>query len=357
MRPINNLYVAFLALLARATNKELARIIQFQKVELEILRKHLPPRLRLDPQDRRRLLKYGKPLGASIKDVITIVTPRTFARWASGETKSVDQAAKTGRPRTKEEIRALILKLARETGDGYTKILGHLKKLGIGKVSRSTVVNVLREHGFDPGPKRGEGTWDEFVKRHAETLWACDFFSKKVWTKAGLVEYFILFFLHVGTRRVKIAGMTPFPDSAWVAQQARNMAGHFMDLPVKPTMLIRDLDGKFPEQFDAILESENIKIKRVGPRAPNMNCYAERWVQSVRQECLDHFIVFGEAHLRYILGQYETWFNEERAHQGVGNVRLRQIGAEAPPVEVGQGAVVCRERLGGLLKHYHRQAA
>ncbi|HUY88178.1 MAG TPA: hypothetical protein VMV10_05565 [Pirellulales bacterium] len=113
------------------------------------------------------------------------------------------------------------LKIARETGAGYTKILGELKKLGINGVSRSTVVNILKEQGLDPGPKRGEGAWDGFVKRHAETLWATDSFSKKVWTKSGLVEFFVLFFINVATRRVHIAAMTPLSNSVWMAQQAR----------------------------------------------------------------------------------------------------------------------------------------
>jgi len=119
--------------------------------------------------------------------------------------------------------------------------------------------------------------------------------SKKVWTKAGLIDFFVLFFIHVGTRRVSVAGMTASPNSAWIAQQARNLAMHVAELPVKPTMLIRDWDTKFTAEFDGILESEGIEIKKVGPRAPNMNAIAERWVQSIKQECLDHFIVFGES--------------------------------------------------------------
>ena len=114
--------------------------------------------------------------------------------------------------------------MARETGWGYTRILGELKKLGIRSVSRSTVRNILREGGFDPGPKRGEGSWSEFLQRHAATLWACDFFSTKVWTLRGRVDVFVLFFIHIASRRVHIAGMTAHPDRAWMKQQARNVA-------------------------------------------------------------------------------------------------------------------------------------
>ncbi len=357
MRPSNKLYSAFLMRLARFTENELAKVVQFQKEEMQVMRQRLPGRLRLTPQERQRLLKYGKPLGRKLDEVITIVSPRTFARWASGETKSVGKQEETGRKRTAEDIRELILRIARETGAGYTKILGELKKLGIKNVSRSTVVNILREHGIDPGPKRGEGTWDEFVKRHAETLWATDFFSKKVWTKGGLVEFFVLFFINVATRRVHVAGMTANPNSAWMAQQARSMTMFFNELPEKPTLVIHDYDSKYTAEFDALLKSEGIDAKKVGPLAPNLNAYAERWVQSIKQECLEHFIVFGEKHLRHIIGEYVTHYNEERAHQGVGNTRLRRFGEKEPPEELAEGAIVCRERLGGLLKHYYRQAA
>jgi hypothetical protein len=161
--------------------------------------------------------------GPAVKELITIVSPRTVAHWASSEgvTKRA-KPSRSGRPRVKEDIRELVLRLARETGWGYTRILGELKRLEAGKVCRSTVVNVLRENGLDPGPKRGEDSWDEFVRRHAKTLWACDFFSKKVWTRAGLVDVFVLFFLYVGSRRVHLAGMTARPGRAWVVQQARN---------------------------------------------------------------------------------------------------------------------------------------
>lgn len=185
------------------------------------------------------------------------------------------------------------------------------------------------------------------MKRHAETLWATDFFSKKVWTKGGLVEFFVLFFIHVATRRVHVAGMTPNPNSAWMAQQARNMNSFFDELPERPTLVIHDHDSKYTAEFDAILKSEGIETKEVGPMAPNLNAYAERWVQSVRQECLEHFIVFGEAHLRHILGENATFYNEERPHQGMGNARLRRFGEKAPPAKTAEGAIHCRPRWAG----------
>jgi len=352
-------------MLANATDKELARQVEYLKAENRLLRARLPKRIVVTAQERQRLLKYGRPVGKAIKDLISIVTPRTFARWLSAEGKEGQGAAKAkaaeprrkpGRPRTPDETRALVLRLARENAWGYTRILGELRKLGVTNVSRSTVVNILKGAGLEPGPKRGAGTWDEFVKRHAATLWACDFFAKKVWTPVGLLEFFVLFFIHVGTRRVHLAGISAHPDRLWVAERARDAAQAFAAEVGKPTLLVRDHDAKFGPDFDAAFEAVGAQVKAVGPRAPNLNAYAERWVQSVRCECLDHFVVFGEAHLRHILSEYVTHHNMERPHQALGN---QTLSARDPPGQevVAAGKVIASARLGGLLKHYRRQVA
>lgn len=139
--------------------------------------------------------------------LLLIVTPRTFARWMSGQQRR-KPVIKVGRRPTPYEVRELILRLARENAWGYTRILGELKKLGSTNVSRSTVVNSLKAEGLDPGPKRGKGSWDEFIKIHSSTFWACDFVGEKIWTGRGLVDYFILFFIHLETRRVIFAPIT-----------------------------------------------------------------------------------------------------------------------------------------------------
>jgi putative transposase len=226
------------------------------KAENRILRSKLPGRITVTPRERQRLLRYGRPLGSAVKELITIVTPRTFLRWLLGDKKRKVPVRKPGRPRTPDDIRALIIRIARESGFGYTRILGELKKLGICGVSRSTVVKILKEEGLDPGPKRGEGTWDEFIKRHTQTLWACDFFTAKVWTLRGAVDMFVLFAINVGSRRAHIVGMTPNPDRAWVVQQARNLAIQFGEEKIAPRYMIRDLDTKFVREFDMVLEGE-----------------------------------------------------------------------------------------------------
>jgi len=339
-------------MLANLGKSELARHIQYLKAENEILRAKLPKRVTVTRAARRRLLKLGQKIGPAIKHLITIVTYRTFLRWVAGD-KAGRGPGNRGRPRTDEEICEIIIRLAKENGWGYTRILGELKKLGIRRVSRSTVINVLKQHGLDPGPQRGEGSWDEFLKIHAKTLWACDFLSKKVWTKWGLAEFYILFFVHVGSRRVYVSGMTTHPDTAWVAQQAKNFGIHLAEQGQEATHLIHDRDKKFTAQFDAMLEAAGTEIRKPNPKSPNLNAFAERWAQSVQVECLDHFVVLGEDHLRHIVGEYVAYFNAERPHQAMDNYTLTRSAEEAP----SEGEILCQERLGGLLRHYYRAAA
>ena len=199
-----------LLLIARFTNKAQAQLIEYLLAENRILRSKLPKRIEVTPAERAKLVKLGKPLGSKLKDIISIVSYRTIFRWAN-EVKSKSKPRKPGRPRKPEEIRELIIQIARETGWGFRKILGELKKLRI-RVSRATVARILKENGFDTGPKRSRGTWSEFVKRHMKTLWATDFFTQTVWTLRGPVVYYVLFFIHIETRRVHLAGMTPNPN-------------------------------------------------------------------------------------------------------------------------------------------------
>jgi putative transposase len=348
-----------LLLLARATEKELVQTVEYLKTENRILRSKLPKRIEVTPAERAKLIKLGVRLGSAIKKVITIVHPRTFARWLS-EAKSGIKRRKRGRPRTPEEIRQLIVEMAKNTGWGYRRILGELKKLQIRSVSRATVCRVLQENGFDPGPKRGRGTWNEFIQRHMKTVWATDFFTKTVWTLRGPFTYYVLFFIHLHTRRVHLAGMTPNPDGAWMAQVARNMSMVFAEEPeeFRPTHIVRDRDSKFTAEFCSVLETDGIEFRPIPPRAPNMNPFAEAWVQRTKHEVLNHFLVFGESHLRHILACWLTYYHQLRPHQGIGNVPISGgLLPSEPPEEFQLDDVVCHEALGGLLKHYERQAA
>jgi putative transposase len=352
------------ALFTAADDSKLRQAVEYLKEENRILRAKLPKQLTLTAREKARLIKYGAAVGSAIKHLVTIVSYRTFCRWTAavaGPPLNKKRAAtirKPGRPRTPEELRQLVVRLANENGWGYTRVLGELKKLGVRTVSRSTVVNILRDEGLDPGPKRGEGTWTDFVARHAATLWASDFVSVRTLTAAGVVDLYLLFFLHGGSRRVIVSAPTANPDSAWVAQQARNATMQMAEWGSGATHLLIDNDPKFTDHFDAVLAAQDAEVKRVGPRAPNMNAYAERWVQSLRAECLDHFVVVGERHLHHLVTHYVEHYNLERPHQAKGNVPLPDADGDEPRIlPFPSGEVRCRERLGGLLKHYYRAAA
>jgi putative transposase len=248
--------------------------------------------------------------------------------------------------------------MAEKTKWGYERIVGELKKLRIYSVSRTTVSRILQENGFDPGPKRGRGSWHSFIQMHIKTVWATDFFTKKVWTMRGPVTYYVLFFIHLHTRRVHIAGMTTSPDGAWMAQIARNMSIIFAEEETKfrPTHIIRERDTKFTAEFCSILELDGIEFRPIPPRSPNLNPVAEAWVGRVLAEVLNHFIVFREAHLRYILEQWLTYYHKFRPHQSLGNAHIDTALPEpAPARQFNLDEVVCHELLGGLLTHYDYQ--
>ena len=211
-------HLRLLRVLSGSSQGQLYRQFQFLKAENEVLRAHIVELIRVTSRERYRLVRLARPLGATVRDLVTIVKPDTLMRWikASGkkhEPKPVTR--KPGRPRTPEDIRQIILRIARETGWGYTRILGELKKLDI-HVSRSTVVNILRQASLPTGPQRGEATWDQFTRSHAETLWACDFVQQRVLTLKG----WKLVFVNVATRKAIATSSTQHPNAQWVAQEA-----------------------------------------------------------------------------------------------------------------------------------------
>jgi putative transposase len=348
-----------LLLLARLTDRELAGVVQYLKTENDILRSRLPKRINVTAREKQRLLKFGRPLGSAIKHLITIVSPRTFARWANAEPITRRPKSRPpGRPRTPDDLRELVLLLARENEWGYTRILGELKKLGICSICRSTVVNILKEAGLDPCPKRGEPTWSEFLNAHAATLWQCDFFSHKALTWRGWKEYFVLVFLHVGSRRVFVSPATRKPNSDWVAGQAAAFVQHLQTTlqGVANTILFRDRDCKYAAAFDSTLKAAGVQVRRTPICSPNMNAFVERWIQSVRVETLDKFIALGETHLNYLIREYVEHHHAERPHQSKGNRPLPEANSPDPPVLPFPERIECKKRLGGVLKHYRRAA-
>ncbi len=358
---MREIFQPLLFLLARSTEAGLRRQNEFLKAENEMLRCRVPKkRIFLKPQERERLLKLGLALGPGVRHVITIVAYSTFRRWVR-KTENKEKAVKTGRPRISVDIRALVVRLASETGWGYSRILGELKKLRVGRISRQTVKNILIENGFDPGPKRGRGTWNEFLHVHSETLWQCDFFSKRIWTQFGPKQMFALAFIHLGTRHVFVTPSTDSTNSRWMEHQARAFLDYAGEQGLPCEIIMRDHDGAYSEKFDQVFKDQGIQVKPVGPHAPNLNAYIERWIQSAKQEALDHFLVFGKTHFDYIVSEYVAYYLECRPHQGLDN-RLLPLPRGKPDdeddvVPLDPSKIKCEHRLGGILKHYYHDAA
>jgi transposase InsO family protein len=250
----------------------------------------------------------------------------------------------------------LVVKMAKENRTwGYDRIVGAMANLDH-KVSDQTVGNILARHDIPSAPKRERSTnWKEFIRTHLDVLAGTDFFTVEVVTLKGLITYYVLFFIHLGSRKVWLAGMTPHPDEAWMQQMARNATLEHWGFLGNCRYLLHDRDSKFCPSFDEILEMGNVKPIRLPARSPNLNAHAERWVKSVKEECLAKLILIGEASLKRALGQYVVHYHAERNHQAKGNVLL--FPSKDKPVGNKQGAVQCQERLGGLLKYYYREAA
>ncbi len=359
----SNPFRRLLEVLAGSSQADLRRQVQYLKAENEILRARINGPIRVTPTERSRLVRLGRPLGAAIRSLVSIVRPATFLKWmrdASKQPKRKYATRKPGRPRTPEQIRKIVLRIARETSFGYVRILGELKKLGIGGVSRSTVVNILKQAELPTGPARGERTWDQFLKSHAKTLWACDFLTLRVLTATGLKFAFALVFVHPKTRRAHVSASTTNPDAAWSETDVRRFIASLPTGMAKPKLLLRDRDGKFAAgdgPFGRALDKAGIETMRLPHRSPNLNAYAERLIQSIEVECLDHFIVLGTRHLDHLLSEYIHYHNRERPHMSLG---FATPMGRKPPVRAGPvipREVRCKQRLGGVLKHYYRKVA
>jgi putative transposase len=357
---VSRIFHPLLYLLACATRQELARQVQYLKVENEILRARLPKVIRPTSQERQRLIKAGHTLGTRISQLITIVRPETFLRWLRAEGKHKPRKRttqrKSGRPRTPDEIRHVVLRIAHETGWGYTRVLGELKKLGV-RVSRQTVKNILVAEGLDPGPRTGAGTWDEFLRIHAATLWQCDFFSRKIWTLKGRRQCFVLAFIHLATRKVFVTPSCFKPNGVWMKAQAKAFVAYANANGLEAKLLMRDRDVMYRGWLDGGMREAGITIKLHMPKSPNLQAYIERFVQSIGQECLDHFVILGQPHFDYLVSEFVEHYRTERPHQSLGNLPLGMTGPPPPVTTLQADDLICHERLGGLLRHYERRAA
>jgi len=354
LQPFHLLLIALAGWLSRQQQAVIDYLIEENRVLKEQLEGH---RLRFTDEQRIRLAVKAKVLGRRALDELeTRVTPDTLLAWHRKLiAKKWTYARKgPGRPRVRQEITDLVLRMAREnTSWGYDRIQGALDNLGH-VVAPNTVKNILKRHGIEPKPERAKRTsWKTFLKAHWDVMAATDFFTVEVWTLRGLLTYYVLFVMRLKTRAVHIAGFTTTPNSAYMKQVARNLIDVSDGFLLDGRYLVMDRDTKYTEAFRDFLDREGVKPVRCPVRAPNCNAFAERFVRSIREECLDRIILFGEASLRRALREYVVHFRGERNHQGLGNRLLE-------PCATGNSTgrpIQCRERLGGTLNFYFREAA
>jgi putative transposase len=346
-------YLAFSAVLQLLLGR---RRSEFAKdVELLVLRHQLvvlgrqDRRPSLRPADRALLAALARALPQRRRHGL-IVTPHTLLRWHRElvRRKWTQPRRSPGRPATDGRVRELVLRLARENPRwGYPRIAGELLKLGL-RISPSTVRRILLAAGLEPAPRRSGPTWRQFLHQQAASMLACDFFTVETIT---LRRFYVLFFIELGSRRVHLAGCTSNPTGAWVAQQARNLS--FTGLFARMRFLIHDRD-QFSAAFDEIFRSERINVIQTPIRAPQANAYAERFVRTIRAECLDWLLIVGRRRLEHVLRSYTTHYNRERPHRGLALLTPEAGDAAGLPTAK---RIDRRDRLGGLIHEYHRAAA
>ncbi|MGB7326659.1 MAG: integrase core domain-containing protein [Rubripirellula sp.] len=356
-----NIVHPLLTLLASLTRQELAQQIRYLKAENEILRSKLPSRITLDNHERNTLVKHGKKLGGKIKDLITIVSYSTFRRWVrkmeDNTPVPAQKSAKkgAGRPKIEEDVHDTILRIRKETGFGYTKILQELRRMGV-HVSRQTVKNVIVDAGFAPTPGDHPDTWHKFLKRHADTLWQCDFACKKKWTLKELVDVYFMVFIQIGTRQIWISPCTEKPTGDWTTQQGRNFLMHIDDNELKCEILMRDRDRKYVDSFDEVFWSSDCKAKLTPIRSPNLQAHVERVIQTIKHEVLNAFCIVTNAHLDGILRTTESWYNKRRGHSSRDHLPPIRDEAVTLPTKFSKDRIVCDSELGGHLLSYRQVA-
>jgi transposase InsO family protein len=330
-------------------------IIAFLREENRVLKARLEGRrLRLDDTERRRLAELGHRLGRRVLgQIASIVTPDTILRWHRElvARKWTYTRVRAGRPGLQAHLRVLVVRMATENPTwGYTRIQGSLKNLGH-RVGRSTIARILHAHGIPPRRERPM-TWRTFVEAHWPALVAADFFTTEVWTARGLVTYYTAFVIELHSRRVHVLGTTPHPDEAFVMQTLRQVTGDGTGFVRDGCILICDRDPKWSRRVEQLLTMAGVRMVRTPACAPNCNAYAERFVRSIKEECLDRIVPLGEWHLRRALTEYVVHYHSERNHQGIGNELI-----DRPPIQPTRGPVHRRQRMGGILSHYYRSAA
>jgi transposase InsO family protein len=354
---VSCLYLLFRRALAVAALRLRSR--EFKELEIVVLRHELAvlrrqvSRPRLDESDRVFLAAASRLLGRASRSFF--VCPDTLLGWHRQLVRRRWTCAgrRPGRPAVAAEIRELVLRLARENPRwGYQRIVGELAGVGV-RVSATTVAKILRQAGVSPAGPRAQLSWRDFLRAHADSIIACDFFTVDTIWRGRL---YVLFFLELESRRVHVAGCTANPDGRWTAQQARQLAWSLSQRVTPARFLIHDRDSKFSRAFDEVFRSEGVEIIRTPFRAPQANACAERWVGTIRRECLDWLLIASRRQLEHVLHVYVDHYNTHRPHRALGlapptpGPHLRLVSSN-PPNQLHR-----RNRLGGLIHEYARAA-
>ena len=301
----------------------------------------------------------GKILGRkALSEIGTLFTPDTILRWhrllVARKWDYSKNRKSTGRPRVDQETVDLVLRFARENpGWGYDRIQGALANVGH-HVSDQSVGNILKEHGIEPAPKRTrQSSWKTFIKAHWDVLAAIDFTTVEVWTKGGLVTFYLFFVMDLKTRRVHLAACTASLGDEFMKQVARNLTDSVDGFLLGKKAVLMDRDANFSSAFRTILEDADVSVVRLPPKSPNLNSHLERFHLSIKSECLSRMIFFGEKSLRRAVDSFLLHYHAERNHQGLSNNLIDPSDA----IGSSEGEIECRERLGGMLKYYYRKAA
>jgi putative transposase len=355
---VSLLYLLFRRALAVAALRLRSR--EFKELEIVVLRHELAvlrrqvARPRLDERDRVFLAAASRLLGRASRSSF-FVRPDTLLGWHRQLVRRrwTYAGQRPGRPAVSDEIRALVLRLARENPRwGYQRIVGELAGVGVG-VSATTVAKILRQAGVSPAGVRSQLSWREFVRAHAASIIACDFFTvDTLWLR----RLYVLFFLEPSSRRVHLAGCTANPDGRWIAQQARQLAWSLPERATPLRFLIHDRDSKFSRAFDDVFRSEAVEIIRTPFRAPQANAFAERWVGTVRRDCVDWLLIVSRRQLERALRVYVDHYNTHRPHHALALTPprpqpQRRLVSSDPPEQLHR-----RDRLGGLIHEYARAA-
>ncbi len=347
-----------LAVLRFRSEREKEIEILLLRHQLHVLERQIA-RPQLTQADRALLAALSRVLPRQAWRRSSFVTPATLLRWHRElvARRWTYPHRRLGRPATAAEIRELVVRLARENPSwGYRRIQGELVGLGI-KLAASTVWSILKEAGIEPAPKRLEPSWAEFLRAQATSILECDFLTVDA---VFLKRFYVLFFVELATRRVRLAGITTNPDGQWVTQQARNLLMQLDDEDAHPRFLVRDRDSKFTREFDEVFHSQGIRVIKAPVRAPKARAHAERWVGTVRRECLDRLLILGRRHLALVLREYTAHYNEHRPHRSLAQrppLAPPTATDERPPADVIElDRIRRRDRLGGLIHEYELAA-